>query len=102
LMKRRNFLTSLTFLAGATGLSPVRAFGQNGPADRPYEGAILKAGPYLQFPEPDSITVRWLTNVPCFAWVEYGETPDKLDRKAETFTDGLVQAYNTVHAIRLR
>jgi UDP-2,3-diacylglucosamine pyrophosphatase LpxH len=100
-MKRRNFLTSLTTLAAAGGLGPARALaGQS--ADRPYEGAILKAGPYLQFPGPDSITVRWLTNVPCFAWVEYGEAPDKLDKKAETFTDGLVQAYNTVHAIRVQ
>ncbi|HVU54009.1 MAG TPA: FN3 domain-containing metallophosphoesterase family protein [Puia sp.] len=97
-MKRRNFLTSLTALAGATGLSPVRSFAMEG---LPEEEAILKAGPYLQSPAPDSITVRWLTNVPCLSWVAYGESPDKLNERAEAFTDGLVQAYNTVHVITL-
>ena len=102
-MKRRNFLTSFTTLAAAGGLSPSRCFATDRLADQlPEAGPILKAGPYLQSPAPDSITVRWLTNAPCFGWVAFGEAPDKLDKKAEAFTDGLVQAYNTVHAVALR
>ena len=85
---------------GAAGLSPVRslAFCKTAAEDLP----VLKAGPYLQWPGPDSITVRWLTQSPCFSWVVYGEDKDKMDRKAEAFTDGLVQAYNTVHVITLK
>jgi predicted MPP superfamily phosphohydrolase len=90
---RRTFLTSLTMLSAA-GLRPARSFALE-------EQVILKAGPYLQFPGPESITVRWLTKTPCFSWVTYGETEDKMDRKAEAYTEGLVQAYNTVHAITL-
>jgi len=40
--------------------------------------------------------------MPCFSWVSFGEDKDKLDKKAEAFTDGLVQAYNTVHVITLK
>ncbi|HVW62790.1 MAG TPA: FN3 domain-containing metallophosphoesterase family protein [Puia sp.] len=94
---RRKFITSLTML-GAAGLGPAPSFASK----RTTEGqTILKAGPYLQFPGPESITVRWLTQTPCISWVMYGETGDKLDKKAEAYTEGLVQAYNTVHAITL-
>ncbi|HEY4207438.1 MAG TPA: FN3 domain-containing metallophosphoesterase family protein [Puia sp.] len=97
---RRTFLTSLTTLAAAGGLGSTRCLA----LDRRLTlgGPILKSGPYLQAPDPYSITVRWLTNVPCFSWVEFGEAPGSLDRRAEAFTDGLVQAYNTVHVISLR
>jgi len=97
---RRTFLSSLTVLGAAGPVSAASfGFGRNRALE---EQAVLKAGPYLQSPRSDSITVRWLTHGPCFSWVEFGEDKDKLDRKAETFADGLVQAYNTVHVITLR
>jgi predicted MPP superfamily phosphohydrolase len=98
---RRAFLSSLSIL-GAAGLSPARSFAFNHPIVVAEDMGILKAGPYLQSPVPDAITVRWLTQTPCFSWVMFGEDKDKLDRKAETFTAGLVQAYNTVHVITLK
>jgi predicted phosphodiesterase len=56
--------------------------------------------PYLQFPEPDAMTVMWITNKPCFSWVEYGEN-GTLPEKTYTETIGLYQAYNRIHKIRL-
>jgi predicted phosphodiesterase len=87
---RRAFLSSLSLLGGVPFIKITD------------EQPVLKAGPYLQSPGPGSITVRWLTQAPCFSWVEFGESKDKLDRKAASITDGLVQAYNTVHVITLR
>ena len=102
-IKRRKFLTTLGILGTAALAAPVQAG-----AEKPFndedqaEGvSILKAGPYLQAPTNNQITVRWLTNPPCYSWVEYGETKDNLDRKAETINDGMVEAYNTMHTIRL-
>jgi len=82
------------------GLTPVPSLAFNttsGIGDSP----VLKAGPYLQSPFPDRITVRWLTHVPCFSWIEFGVDKDHLDKKAERVDDGLVQAYNTVHGITI-
>lgn len=94
---RRKFLSSLSLLSLA-GLcpTPLSAFG------KPETGAklpVLKCGPYLQTPFNDKITVRWITHVPCFSWVEYGEEANQIDKMAETVNDGLVEANNTVHAI---
>lgn len=98
-INRRKFVSSLGLL-GVAGACPAKAFNLNSltVAD---EKTILKAGPYLQSPDTDKITIRWLTNVPCYSWVEYGEHKDKLDKKAQRVNYGLVQAYNTVNVITI-
>ena len=65
-------------------------------------GVKLKAGPYIQCLGQNEMTVRWITNEPCFSWVEYGSDPDVLGQKAESVKDGLVQANNTVHAVTIK
>ncbi|MDR0844007.1 MAG: metallophosphoesterase family protein [Tannerella sp.] len=55
--------------------------------------------PYLQFPAPDAMTVMWITDKPCFSWVEYGE--NGIQEKAFMETIGLYQAQNRIHKIRL-
>jgi len=97
---RRRFLASLGVL-GAAGLCPVALAGTE-PSVATTGAPVLKAGPYLQFAGPGQMTVRWITNVPCLSWVEYGFQPGQTDRKAETVKDGLVEACNTVHAITLQ
>jgi acid phosphatase type 7 len=94
-VSRRRFVSALGLL-GVGGLlpAPVRAA-------LPDESAILKTGPYLQAPRPDGITIRWITRVPCYSWVEYGEAAGQLDQKAHHVCGGLVEANNTVHAITL-
>lgn len=60
-----------TFLALLSAASPLVA--QN-----------VVRGPYLQQGTPNSIVVRWRTDVPTETTVKYGTTPAKLDREAKT------------------
>lgn len=62
---------------------------------------IMKTKPYLQRPTPDGITITWVTNSLVHSWVEYGEDPTLLDKKAQTLVDGQVVCYNRLHKIRL-
>jgi hypothetical protein len=47
-------------------------------------GQSVVRGPYLQQGTPDSIVVRWRTDVPTDTAVRYGTDPAKLDREAKT------------------
>ncbi len=38
-------------------------------------GAQVIRGPYLENPTPTAMTLRWQTNTPTPAWLEYGPTP---------------------------
>lgn len=62
---------------------------------------VMKCRPYLQAPQGDRITVRWLTQVPSHSWVEFGEDPAALPHKAVQVEDGMIQSDNTIHAITL-
>jgi len=96
---RRKFVSSLGILSvGGVYAPKIQLLKSNFDDDKQQ---ILKSGPYLQFPTTDSITIRWLTNLPCYSWVEYGEAKDALDQKAQGSSLGLVQAYNKVNAITL-
>lgn len=97
-INRRNFVASVGLL-GLVGLSPIKSSGAERPAPELPDQDVLKAGPYLQTLRPDSIVVRWITNVPCASWVEYGESAEKLDQRADVSAYGLFQANNKVHAI---
>ncbi len=55
----------------------------------PLSAALLPAqqivrGPYLQQGTPDSIVVRWRTDVPTDSAVKFGQDPAKLDRETKT------------------
>lgn len=96
-LNRRKFVSTFGLL-GLAGLLPKTGDAKLLPDTT---GSILKTGPYLQTPLQDSITIRWITQVPCYSWVEYGEQKDKLDKKAHTSDHGLVAANNTIHAITI-
>ena len=75
---------------------------QSHSADSPEPNAVMVVGPYLQAPTENSMTVMWLTDERCTAWVEYGTDKDNLDQKAYDETcDGLINAYVTTHKIKL-
>jgi UDP-2,3-diacylglucosamine pyrophosphatase LpxH len=98
-INRRKFVSSLGIL-GIAGACPAKSFSTDiFPVND--SRTILKAGPYLQSPCTDKVTIRWLTNVPCYSWIEYGENKDKLDKKAQRIDYGLVQAHNTVNVITI-
>lgn len=100
-INRRKFISSLSLL-GVAGLFPLPSLAANSVKHNLVpDSPIFKTEPYLQSPLPDQITVRWLTHVPCYSWVDYGPAPDKLNKKEVAVDDGLIQAYNTVHGITL-
>lgn len=56
--------------------------------------AVLIRGPYLQVATDTSMTVRWRTDMAVNSIVEYGATPDHLDRKvvlSEPLTEHIVR-----------
>ena len=71
------------------------------PTEHISEGHIFLTKPYLQNPLSNGMTIRWITNLLCNSWVEYGEGTN-LDQKAQHVTDGLVDAYNRINTIALQ
>jgi predicted phosphodiesterase len=102
---RRDFLQSLTAVGGATftgSLLPAALHAQSPllrPAN-PLAGHVFTATPYLQYPASDAMVVMFITNLPAYSWVEYGEI-NTLGQKAQSVTNGLVDAFNRVNRIRL-
>jgi predicted phosphodiesterase len=76
------------------------SFSQNDPSTEKSEIFQFLTEPYLQFPGDDTMTIVWITNRNCFSWVEFGENTD-LSQTAITNIDGLNQANNRIHKIRL-
>jgi len=98
-LSRRKFVTSVGAI-GALAALPGKAEALTGRAAyTPLQ--ILKAGPYLQSPSSSSMTIRWITNMPCLSWVAYGESAETLDQKQQVANLGLIQANNTVNVITL-
>ena len=67
-------------------------------ADR--EPPRIIAGPYLQNPGEDSMTVVWMTDKNATAWVDYG-VQEPLDHKAVATHDGLIDANTRLHKVKL-
>ncbi|TZF81154.1 metallophosphoesterase family protein [Pedobacter sp. BS3] len=100
-LSRRKFITSLGLAGAAAGINPLVTLADEEPLAW-QTGEIMKCKPYLQAVQLNSAVVRWITNVRTYSWVEYGESPDMLNQRAQTVTDGLVQANNTIHNIVLK
>ena len=75
-------------------------WGQSPRADSPKPTATIVAGPYLQAPTDNSMTVMWLTDKKCTGWVEYG-ADETLGQRAINSHDGLVDAYITIHKVKM-
>lgn len=103
-VNRRNFLGTISKVTalGSLSFSPLAVLAnKEKPALKPLEGEhIFLARPYLQTLAPDRMSIRWITEKPSYSWVEYGEE-GRLDKKAHSVTDGLVDAYNRIHEIVL-
>jgi hypothetical protein len=90
-MNRREFL-----MAGG-----LVALGGLAPALDGKQQRTLRTGPYLQNPTADGMTVMWMTSDSCYGVVEYGPT-ERLGHLADAEVDGLRQAGNLLHRVRLR
>ncbi|WP_343303967.1 metallophosphoesterase family protein [Chitinophaga niabensis] len=101
-LDRRDFLGSITKagILSAVGLAPVaKAAASFVEAPLAGEHKFL-CPPYLQNPAPTGMTIMWLSNKQCYSWVEFGETA-ALGTTANNSKEGLVDAYDRIHRIRL-
>src|SRR5882757_2670439 len=92
---RRRFLKQLAGTGAATvaaNFSPVVI--KDGP------GHVFLTPPYLQDPTANGMVIRWITSLPSYSWVEWGESPS-LGQKTHRITNGLVDAYNRINRIAL-
>ena len=101
-MKTRNILIVVwSLLFGLSLRQSAPAATVVGPQFQP--GAIpprIIAGPCLQSPGEDSMTVLWMTDKNSTAWVEYG-TNGTLAHKAVAAHDGLIDANTRLHKVKL-
>jgi predicted phosphodiesterase len=103
---RRTFIEKLSKTSLLTGLmtTPVAVFAEQPGDDREIAKAAGEHSfltlPYLQNHSPTSVTVMWITNKDSYSWVEFGEAVE-LGKKADAVTDGLTNANNTLHKIKL-
>lgn len=98
---RRAFLEKITAM-GALSVIPFAASSSPLADPAPVEEANrFIAGPYLQNPLPDQVTIMWIAHKNSFSWVEYGEGMN-LSLKAFAHVGGLIEANNRVNKITLR
>ncbi|TZF86035.1 metallophosphoesterase family protein (plasmid) [Pedobacter sp. BS3] len=96
-LQRRKFLG----LVSKAGLLSVCRFPLSRNTGEPAEDEhVFLTQPYLQNPCFDAMTIKWITNKPCYGWVEYG-LDENLGQKAERIELGLVEANNRIHTIQL-
>lgn len=104
-MNRADFFKRLTLLGISGSLTPrllASSLGSDRLEEKTQETEAFRflTKPYLQFSGKDAMTVAWITNRNCFSWVEFGEN-DNLSQREMTDVDGLNQANNRIHKIRL-
>lgn len=76
---RRNFLKGGLALGGLVLLNQESAIAKSIPVAEEFK---IITGPYLQTNFGNSISILWITSKDSSSWVEYGESPDQLDKKA--------------------
>jgi len=77
---RRTFLKGGLVLGGLALLSPEKVI--SSPVHIQDDQFKILTGPYLQTNFGNSISILWITSKNSASWVEYGETADKMDKKA--------------------
>lgn len=96
---RRKFLGSVAKIA-ALGSLNVGALPVLGASRSEESASLFLTAPYLQAVSATSISIRLVTAQPTYCWVEFGTGTD-FSRKAHAITDGLVNAFNRIHEIRI-
>lgn len=98
-VSKAGILSALGAIGATLPLSSSAAVLQSLTAE-PLEGHVFLTKPYLQLPNPDSMTIRWITNKLCYSWVEYGEG-NNTGKKAHHVSGGLVDAHNRINRVTL-
>jgi predicted phosphodiesterase len=103
-VSRRKFIDSITKAAALstvsiTALPSIATAGDAVGTSNANEHKFL-CKPYLHAIEHNTMFVRWITSKNSYCWIEYGET-GKSVQKAHAVSNGLVDANNRVHEIKL-
>ena len=103
-VSRRKFIDSITKAAALStvSLTAMPVLATAGDADETFnaDDHSFLCKPYLHSIEHTTMYIRCITNKNSYCWVEYNE-PGKSAQKAHTLSDGLVDANNRVHEIKL-
>jgi UDP-2,3-diacylglucosamine pyrophosphatase LpxH len=102
-MKMRRFAMTVwaLVLCLLMQLAATQATAQVGPRYQSgKEPPRIIAGPYLQSPGDNTMTIMWITDKNSTAWVEYG-AKEPLDHKAVSTHDGLIDANTRIHKVTL-
>ncbi|RZL44193.1 MAG: metallophosphoesterase family protein [Pedobacter sp.] len=97
---RRSFLKSGLALGGISLLSPMIA--KTHPSGIEENEFQIVSGPYLQTEFNNVMAVLWITNINCNSWVEYGESPESMNKIAYAEGDLGLRPAGKVHCIRLK
>lgn len=96
---RRNFLKGGLVLGGLAVLKPEQVI--SSPLSDRYEDFRIITGPYLQTNFGNSISILWITSKDSSSWVEYGESPDQLDKKAYGKSDLGLKPAGRLNCVKL-
>ncbi len=102
---RRGFigdLSKVAVISASLPLTPVLAMPKVSEENRLESSEDLfglSTAPYLQNLTESSVDILCITNAKSHSWIEYGE--ENIELKTETYSDGFVQANNSLHKIRL-
>ncbi len=86
--------------AAAVALSAAPSTPKTQPTTQPSPLRITH-GPYLQAPSESAVTITWATDRKCVSKVEYSESSDGPWITAQSSHDGLIDAYDVLHSVRL-
>lgn len=101
---RRKFITNAAKVAGVGAVGFIYFRGCKNEASEvvpaPVGKHVFLTKPYLHAFSNQQVAIRWISNLPSYSWVEYGVN-GKLDQKAFSIQDGLVDVYSQIHEVQL-
>lgn len=96
---RRNFLKGGLVLGGLVLLNPQNVV--SNPVNKSEEEFRIITGPYLQTNFGNGISILWITSKDSASWVEYGESPDSLEKKAYGKSDLGLKPASRLNCVKL-
>lgn len=97
---RRTFLKGGLVLGGLALLNPENVI--SSPVSEQDEEFKIITGPYLQTNFGNGISILWITSENSTSWVEYGESEDKLEKKAYGESDLGLKPAGRLNCVKLK
>lgn len=96
---RRAFLKSSLAFGAVSMVAPVTSVAAVSEIEDEFK---VIAGPCLQTSFNNAISVLWITNKNAASWVEYGLSPDNLDKKAYGKSEFGLKPIGTINVVQLK